>query len=593
MVGRAYRLRLRRRIKVGKQQAADMGMQAERKIDRYFFRRLEHIVPVGRFVMVWVALLFFLAGGVVVQALNLSNYYEFLKPVPGGVHTEGMVGGFTTANPLYATNQADMSVTRLVFSSLLKYDEDGKLVGDLAKSWQVSESETEYTVTLNDDIFWHDGQPVTAKDVVFTYKTIQKPDAQSPLFGGWQNITVTQKDAKTVTFALSNPLSSFLHSLTNGIVPEHVLKDVKPANLRTASFNTINPVGSGPFKWRSVEVRGAVQQNREERIALEGYDGYYAGAPKLDGFVLRVFHDKNQLISEFKNLQVDAMAGLDEVPASLQDDTSVVTYNLPLKAQVMTYFKTTSGVLANPKVRQALVHAANQQEIIKTLSYPTIPVTEPVLRGQFGYDPALQQLVYNQAEAKNLLDADGWVVGKNGIRMKDNVPLSFALHAKNTPEFTRVTTMLQKQWRAIGVDAKLVLQDDTEFEGTLSGHAYDALLYGISVGEDPDVYAYWHSSQADVRSVNWLNFSEYKSDTVDDAISAGRTRMDTQLRAIKYKPFLEAWRTDAPALGLYQPRYLYVSHGQVYGLEEHPISSQVERFSNVTNWMTQRARLTE
>ncbi|MGB4758634.1 MAG: ABC transporter substrate-binding protein [Candidatus Saccharimonadales bacterium] len=593
MVGRAYRLRLRRRLKVGKQQAADMGLQAERKVDRYFFRRLERIVPVGRFVAVWVALLFFLAGGVVVQALNLSTYYEFLKPAPGGVHTEGMVGGFTTANPLYATNQADMSVTRLVFSSLLTYNENGELVGDLAKSWHVSESETEYTVTLRDDAMWHDGQPVVAKDVVFTYKTIQKPDAQSPLFGGWQNITVTQKDAKTVVFALSNPLSSFLHSLTNGIVPEHVLKDIKPVNLRTASFNTVNPVGSGPFKWRSVEVRGSAQQNREERIALEGYDDYYGGAPKLDGFVLRVFQNKDRLISEFKNLQVDAMAGLDEVPESLLNDSSVVTYSLPLKAQVMTYFKTSSGVLASTKVRQALVHAANPQEIISSLSYPTIPVTEPVLRSQLGYDPALQQLPFNQAEAKTLLDSDGWIVGKNGIRVKNNVPLSFNLHAKNIPEFTRATTLLQKQWRTVGVDAKLVLQDDTEFEGTLSGHAYDALLYGISVGEDPDVYAYWHSSQADVRSVNWLNFSEYKSDVADDAISAGRTRTDSELRAIKYKPFLEAWRADAPALGLYQPRYLYISHGQVYGLEEHPINSQVERFSNVTDWMTQRARASE
>lgn len=570
-----------------------MGLQAERKADRYFFRRLERIVPVGRFIAVWVALLFFLAGGVVVQALNLSNYYETLKPVPGGVHTEGMLGSFTTANPLYATTPADSSVTRLLFSSLLTYNDKGDLVGDIAKSWQVSPSETEYVVTLNDDIYWHDGQKLTAQDVVFTYKTIQNPDAQSPLFGSWQNIVVSQKDAKTVVFTLSNPLSSFLHSLTNGIVPEHVLKGVKPASLRTAPFNTLTPIGSGPFKWRSVEVRGLNQENREERVALEAYDGYYAGAPKLDGFVIRVFHNQQKMIDEYKELQIDAIAGLPGVPDQLKSDSSLVTYSFPLKAQVMTFFKMSDGVLANINVRQALVQAADPRETIATLSYPTIPVTSPILRGQLGYDATSQQLAFNQAEAKKLLDADGWVLGKNGVRVKNKVPLSFALYAKNTPEFTRVTTILQKQWRAIGVDTKVVLQDDTEFESTVSSHAYEALLYGISVGDDPDVYAFWHSSQADVRSMNWLNFSEYKSDVVDEAISAGRTRLDPQLRAIKYKPFLDAWRADAPALGLYQPRYLYISHGQVYGLNEHAISSQTERFSNVTNWMTQRSRVSE
>jgi hypothetical protein len=123
------------------------------------------------------------------------------------------------------------------------------------------------------------------------------------------------------------------------------------------------------------------------------------------------------------------------------------------------------------------------------------------------------------------------------------------------------------------------------FQNTLSLHAYDALLYGASIGVDPDVFAYWDGSQADIRSASRLNFSEYNSPAANLSLEAGRTRLDTALRVIKYRSFLEAWQSDAPALGLYQPRYLYISHVQVYGLGTNEINTDADRFTNVQNWM--------
>lgn len=138
-----------------------------------------------------------------------------------------------------------------------------------------------------------------------------------------------------------------------------------------------------------------------------------------------------------------------------------------------------------------------------------------------------------------------------------------------------------------------MLQTGKDLDATINGHAYDALLYGIVIGNDPDVYAYWDSSQADVRSMNRFNFSEYKSDVADEAIAAGRTRLDPELRAVKYKPFLQTWIADAPAVGLYQPRFLYVTRGAVDGLKEHTISTQTAYYAGVETWMIQRARVSE
>jgi ABC-type transport system substrate-binding protein len=103
---------------------------------------------------------------------------------------------------------------------------------------------------------------------------------------------------------------------------------------------------------------------------------------------------------------------------------------------------------------------------------------------------------------------------------------------------------------------------------------------------------YWDSSQADVRSGNRLNLSEYRNDTADTALESGRTRLDPTLRIIKYRPFLKVWREDAPAVGLYQPRLLYVTNGAVAGLDDTAITVPADRFANVGNWEIRQAKVT-
>lgn len=584
---------MRRRIKVRRKQVGELSHQADASIDRLFLKRLDRIMPVGRFMAGWIALVVITGVALVVQNRNLGNYYEVLKPAAGGVRTEGVLGSFTTANPLYATNRVDSTVAKLVFSSLFAYNTRNELEGDLAESWQVSENQTEYTVVLKDNLKWQDGQPLTADDVVFTYQTIQNPDTQSPLFGSWQNITVTSPNPKTIVFTLANPLSSFQYSLTNGIVPKHKLKDTLPASLRTTSFNTVSPVGSGPFVWKQVEVIGSSQKTREERVSLTASSTYHKGKPKIDGFVVRSFHDTDHMIDEFKERRINAMVGLTELPTDLEKDDTVVPYDFRMAASVMTFFKTSNGVLQDIAVRQALTRATDQSAVLEAVGYPAIPVTQPFLRGQLGSDASVQQDSFDLALAKQTLHDAGWTEGVNGIRVKDGVPLSFALYARNTPEFVRVSSVLQKQWKQVGADVKVLVQEDGEFDTTVSSHSYDALLYGLTIGPDPDVYPYWHSSQADVRSMSRLNFSEYKSKVADEAIEAGRTRFDPALRTVKYKPFLDAWKKDAPAVGLYQPRFLYISRGQVYNLQTHTLSSQTSRLYNVQNWMIRRERVVE
>ena len=591
---RLIRLRFRRRIRKGQQQVEDLGLQAEQEIDRHLFRRFENLRHIQRFLFGWLGLLVLLIGAVAVQNLSLGGYYQTLQTVPGGIYNEGVLGQFTNANPLYATSDADLTVSRLVFAGLFTYNNQGQLIGDLASGYSTDVHHTTYTVRLKPNLKWQDGQPLTSSDVLFTYQSIQNPDAQSPLQDSWRGITVSAPDASTIVFKLPGALASFPYSLTNGIVPRHLLADVPPSDLRSADFNTVHPVGAGPFAWQAVTVTGSGDPDKTGvEIALTPFSDYQGGMPKLQKFVVQVFANSLQLTHAFASHQLTAAEGLNEVPTGLAKDKSVVQNSLLLRAATMVFFKTTStGVLADPQVRQALVRAANVPQIMAGLGYPTRSVREPLLTGQLGYDPALAQGSFDQKAAEQLLTADGWLAGKDGLRSKGGKPLTFTLSASDTPEYRYDTRELQQQWRAIGVQLHVQLQNAADFQSTLAYHSYDALLYGISIGVDPDVFVYWDSSQADIRSANRLNLSEWNNPTADTALEAGRSRLDPAIRVVKYKPFLQAWQQDAPALGLYQPRFLYLTNGPVAGLTSQAIVSPTDRFDNVQNWEIRQARVT-
>jgi peptide/nickel transport system substrate-binding protein len=588
---RLIKLRFRRRLRKSQRQVEDLGVQAEQNLEQHFFQRFQRLLPVRRFVIGWTLLLLLLIGTLVGQNLMLSGYYQTLRPVPGGIYTEGVLGSFTNANPIYATSDADTTVSKLLFASLLTYDEHNQLVGDLASDYQADARGTTYTVHLKPNLRWHDGTPLNSADVAYTYRMIQNPDAQSPLQASWQGITMATPDQRTIVFTLPNSLAAFPHNLTTGIVPEHLLAKIPPAELRSSDFNTTRPVGAGPFQWNGIQVAGHEPSEAEEQITLRQFPSYRGGPPKLQEFIVHVYASQKQLVDAFRSKQLTAVEGLTELPAKVKK-SSVQVHDLPLTAANMVFFKNSEGVLADKQVRLALVQGTDTMAIIRRLSYPTRAVHEPLLTGQLGYDPALKQAGYDIAAAKKTLDDGGWVVGKDGIRSKGGQMLTFALSAADTPEARFVTHELEKQWRAIGVKLQVQLQEPHDFQTTLAYHTYDAILYGISVGADPDVFVYWDSSQADIRSASRLNLSEYKSQTADTALESGRTRTNPVVRAVKYKAFLQAWQQDNPALGLYQPRLLYLTHGNVAGLSGHAINTAADRLDNVANWQIRQAKVT-
>jgi peptide/nickel transport system substrate-binding protein len=230
----------KREMRRQRQQVEALAGQAESIAERHFFRRLDRLVPVRRFVVSWILLFVLLSGCLVGQIRALDGHFLKLQPIPGGIYSEGVLGDFTTANPMYASGEVDETVSKLLFASLFKYDAQNNLVGDLASGYTLDPTERIYTVTLKPHLIWHDGAPLTAKDVLFTYQTIQNPDAGSYLYQSWKDVKVAAVNDSTLTFTLPNQLSAFPHHMTNGIIPEHLLKSVAPTDMRSVTFNHQN-----------------------------------------------------------------------------------------------------------------------------------------------------------------------------------------------------------------------------------------------------------------------------------------------------------------------------------------------------------------
>lgn len=591
MINREKRLKVRRRFKLRKRKVQDASKQAEAVVNKHFFRRLNRFLYVRRFVFSWILLIVLIGGGVIVQNKSLTNIYQEETPTSGGSYIEGQLGSFTNANPMYAATDIDKTVSELVFSGLLKYDQDNDLVGDIATGYKVNNTATVYTLKLREDVYWHDGKQLTSKDVAFTFNSIQLADAKSPLRSQWQKVKIQTKGKFTVIFTLPHSLASFPHSLTTGIVPEHLLNNIPASRLRSVEFNTVSPVGTGPFRWRTIEVEGNNPETRQERIGLARNDNYYNGAPMLERFVVRAFNNIEELKRSFSNGELTAVSGLETIDDDLRPAVKN-NYDIPLMAQVSVFLNNSNQLLSNTKLRQALVYATDTDKIIKNLDHTVVKSDSILLKKHLGYNPKINQLEFNKAKANKILDQSGWKkTDSDGIRTNGKKQLSLTLYSKDTKDYSLIASMLQQQWRDVGVKLDVKLQSSEDLESVIAFHNYDILLYGISLGNDPDIYAYWHSSQADVSSGSRLNLSEYKSTTVDQALEGGRSRSDPKIRAIKYQPMLSGYRDDAPAISLYQPGLLYLTSRDVYNFNPSIIAVPTGRFANVENWSIRQTRI--
>ncbi|OGN16635.1 MAG: hypothetical protein A3C88_02225, partial [Candidatus Yanofskybacteria bacterium RIFCSPHIGHO2_02_FULL_50_12] len=363
-------------------------------------------------------------------------------------------------NPLLSqANDADRDLVSLIYSGLLQYNEEGKLVPDLAKSYEVSSDGLNYTIYLKENATWHDTKPVTADDIVYTIQTAQNQDYGSLQRLNWQGVEIQKVNDTTVIFKLKNKYAQFPNNLTLSILPKHIWEPVKPINFPLSDLN-LKPIGSGPYAFKKYQKDDLGQIQWYELTANEQY---YDGRSYIDTVQIRFYPSEDDMIAaynrnEIKNLSYVSPQNLKKLKFKQRLDIRQV--KLPRYFGV--FFNQSQGlVIGNKNVRLALNHATEKQALVDTiLAGRGSPVYSPLIETVLDVGSDIPKYQYDPEQAKKILAADGWAepdlptgqAGEKGILKKKNTRLTVRLTTSTFPELAQVANLLKEQWAKIGVE---------------------------------------------------------------------------------------------------------------------------------------------
>jgi peptide/nickel transport system substrate-binding protein len=553
-----------------------------RHAHKFILKRLDNVREVQRNVVIWV-----LVMGILIAATGLQlmwNQQSYMTEGPGknGAYAEAVLGPINTLNPLFAETSAEQSASYLIFSRLLSYDTTGHLNYDLARNITINDAKTVYTVTIRPNVKWHDGNKLTTKDIAYTVDLMKNPNARVT-DTGWNDVTTKIINNNTIEFNLKSTYSAFENALTFPILPEHILGKIAPINIRENDFSQ-NPIGSGPFKLNLVQ--NVDTKSGRKIVYMARNDKYYGGMAKLERFQLHVYDTNDSILKALSLNEVSAAAGLS--PVDIQN-VNTKRYNItvkPIQSGVYAVINTKSEILKDVSMRKALQSATNTPAIINKLPKGTLPLWLPITTDQLTGDLPVA-LKFDKSGAEKILDDNGWKLNSQKVREKDGKALKLSVVALKNSELEYVLGILTDQWRDLGItiDVKIIdPKDETQnvVQSILQPRNYDVLVYQYNIGADPDVYAYWHSSQA---SLNGLNYSNYSNAISDDALISARARVEPVLRNAKYLTFSRQWLADVPAIGLYQSTIQYVTSNNAMSFDKSDVLiSPIDRYSDVLNW---------
>ncbi len=484
-------------------------------------------------------------------------------PAYGDLLIDASIGDASTLIPPLASDVASRDVAGLIYDGLIKYDGDLNLVGSLAESWEVSPDGLTITFKLRRGVKWHDGAPFTAQDVLFTYQVMIDPKTPTAYGEDYKQVKKAEvPDDYTFRVTYGKPFAPGLESWTLAILPRHLLegRDITKSPLAR------RPVGTGPFKFQ--EWRAG------DRIILTYNPDYFDGRPYLNGYIYLIKPDLATMFLELKAGNLDRM-GL--TPLQYRRQTAYPKFaRMFNKYKYVSFSYTYLGYnledqrFADRRVRQALTHAINKEEIIEgVLLGLGQEATGPYKPGTWFYNPDVPRFPYDPAKARALLAEAGWRPNAQGILEKDGKPFEFTI-LTNQGNDLRVRTgeIIQKRLREVGILVKLRTVEWAAFlKEFIDKGRFEAVLLGWTTGQDPDLFDIWHSSKT---KPGELNFIHYNNPEVDRLLEEGRHTFDREKRRRAYFRFQEIIAEDKPYTFLFVPDALPAVHKRFRGIKPAP-----------------------
>lgn len=556
---------------------------------------------------------------VLVNVIYLGvRYYEkhvTYLPVAGGIYREGVVGYPQTINPLYSVNRdVDSDLTRLIYSSLFKYDKQGSLTSDLADKVETADNK-EFLITIKSGVKWHSGEDLIVDDIIFTFNLIQNAEYRSPLRQNFAGVTIEKVDEDTIKFVLPTAYSFFPNFLTFGIMPQSIWENIAPSSANLNELN-LQPIGSGPYRFASL-LKDKNGELKEYRLLVN--EKYYEAKPYIEEIIFKFYPDSNELVTALNAGDVQGIAHLTiDQKKSLLAQNSLRFSSLSSSQESLIFINTTNNKnLAELEVRKALALAIDRNTIVKDNFFDFYKVLDgPISDSSPLFNNEIEKYDFNSVAANSKLDAAGWqsiVVSAADASVaepseeikaiiehasstkeaidgtwrfkkdkKGNVSLlTVVLTAVDSGDSLIVAQRTRDYWNAIGVRTTLNLISASEANNVVMSRNFETMFYSELIGSNPDLFFFWHSSQIGSRG---LNIAAYRNDNVDKLLEEVRISNDTNIKNNNYREVQKIIASESPVIFLYENNYLYVQSKKLKGFATTAINDPSDRFAGISSW---------
>lgn len=534
--------------------------------------RIRSLSPGDRVIFYALAVLVGVASIYGLYALEKSLLVEV--PAYGGSLVEGEVGSPQFINPLLTISDADRDLSALVYAGLMGLSGDGSLVPVLAESYSLSLDGKVYTFTLRKNATFTDGTPVTAQDVVFTVRKAQDPGLKSPEYANWSGVSVTAVDQHTVRFTLTKPYAPFLGLTTLGILPSRLWQNISNEEFPFSTLET-NPIGAGPFKVADVsrDASGLIRG-----VSLDQNSEYVLGRPYLD------------------RIRFDFYSRAEDLAMAVRGGAVESAYDVSMGGVLTAPYARVFGVFWNPgekqvyaraEVRKALSLALDRQHIVDTVlgGYATA-IMGPVPPGGNVKQAPVPKSSDPTTAAARVLQSAGWSYDGTKRTWKHagakQTLERITLRTSNVPELRNVASAVKTDWEKLGIPVDIELYEPGDLsQNVIRPRKYEALLYGMVIGRDQDLYAFWNSGE---RNDPGLNIAQYANKAVDALLESVRGSTDEAMRAADLQKIEDSIAADHPAAFIYAPDFTYAVPENLHGVVLPQIITPADRFSTVATW---------
>lgn len=548
------------------EQAKEVGRE---HIQENLIERLPNARRVRLLILEWCLLIVIIVSLALTQAFWYTQSYAAQAYVKGGSYTEATLGKVNSLNPLFAKTNSEKALSRLMFATISTIDFSGHVGLGLAASIVPDETAKVWTVTLRDGLKWSDGEPITLDDVEFTMQLIKDSTVNSIYSSNFDGVKIARTD-NAITFTLPSAYVDFDATLNIPVLPKHILQDVNPGQLLESNFSS-NPITSGAFAFNAMQ---SVSTSGEKIIYLMANNNYYKTRPMLESFAIHTYETNDEIVKAITTGEVTATAELSAVYRDQLPTDLIYEKQTALASGVFAFFNTKSEILSSTSTRQAIRQGINIGQVRSVLGYE-FPLDYPILESQIDLKefPALPE--------HNLDAAKASLANLAGQELR--------LVTIDSGYFPELAEQLKEQLEALGFKVNLTIYTPSQefLVEVIQARDYDILLYEVELGADPDLFAYYHSTQT---SSGGLNLSEYSSYLVDDLILGARISTNPTLREAKYQTFLSRWVNDVPAIGIYQTSLVYYFNKNVRNFsEDNRLVYATDRFEDVEYWAVNRA----